>query len=125
MSKVTLKRVREEEVPEVVPEGLQDGGHVYVACSNCRAGLMDIWRTRPYEQETWIVQANCPFCHDVSFQVKVQGGFHYGGYGVPKEDDEDDVIASTIVEHFETVGNIFQFTIKKASDDARPIRICD
>jgi hypothetical protein len=118
-----LKRVREEEVPDRAPAGLSDGGHVILACSNCRAGLVDIWITRPDQPFEWKVRANCPFCGDKSFVEVVKGGFHYGGYGVVKDDDPDEDIPSTVVDHFDIEGDQFVFTLKKARHDAKPVRI--
>lgn len=105
----------------VDPEGLRDGGHIYPACSNCRALLMDIWVTRPHEPETYQIRATCPWCGDASFVVSVQGGFHQGGYGVVKADNEDEDVASTIVDHFEIIDGVLVFTIQKASTHAKPI----
>lgn len=120
--KVNLQRVREEEVKETGPEGLRQGGHVIVSCSSCRAGLMDIWRTRPHEPHTWKVQANCPFCGDKSFVVEVQGGFHNGGMALAKEDEPDeDKAVSTVVDTFEIQDDKLVFKIRKASPDAKPI----
>lgn len=99
---------------DVELEGLQDGGHIYVKCSNCRAILMDIWRTRPHETETWKVKATCPFCGDESFETPIQGGFHFGGYGKMINETED--IPSTIVGKFDIDGDTFQFEILKAKD---------
>jgi hypothetical protein len=76
-----LKRLREEEVEAKPIAGLKDGGHVYLHCSNCRALLADLWRTRPHEPDVWKVRCNCPWCGDVSFITEVQGGFHPAGYG--------------------------------------------
>jgi len=115
------RKVREEEVAEKIAGNLQDGNHIYPACSNCNAILMDIWRTRPHETETWKIRATCPFCGDSSFVIEVQGGFHIGGYGEIKEDDAEDDIPSTVVEEFQCDGDTFNFTIKKANPDAKPL----
>jgi len=109
--------------------GLEDGGHVYISCSNCDATLMDIWRTMPnaINPQTqkpffWEIIANCPFCGDKSYKVPVEGIFHSGGYGKIKEDDPEQDIPSTVVEDFNSEGNVITFNIKKASEDAKPIR---
>ena len=119
--KVKLRRVKEVEVADKSPEGLKDGGHVYPSCSNCNAILMDIWRTRPHEPEVWKVRANCPFCGDKSFATEVQGGFHFGGFGLIKQDDEDDDIPSTTVESWDIQGDTFVFNIRKANEHAKPV----
>ncbi len=103
------------------PEGLTDGGHIYPACSNCRAILMDIFITRPHEKDVWKVKATCPFCGDASFAVEVKGGFHMGGYGVIKPDNEDEDIASTVVDSHQIIGDTIVFKIMKASANAKPI----
>jgi hypothetical protein len=103
------------------PEGLKDGGHVYIVCSNCNAYLMDIWRTRPFENDVWKIRAKCPFCRDKSFAVDIKGGFHAGGYGTAKKDDEDDDVLSTRVETFDIIDDTFTFTLIKATPDAKPI----
>jgi hypothetical protein len=118
----SLKRHREEDLPEVIPEGLQNGGHLYPKCSNCAALLMDIFVTRPHEPEVWKVRAECPFCGDCSFTIEVKGGFHMGGYGTPREEDSDDDIPSTVVEDFTVQGDTFVFIVKKAGPDARAVR---
>lgn len=105
----------------VDPEGLSDGGHVYPSCSNCRATLMDIWITRPHEPEKYRIRALCPWCGDTSFVVTVQGGFHQGGYGVIKPDNEDEDVASTIVDRFEIIDGVLVFFVQKASAHAKPV----
>lgn len=122
-----LKRVREETVEDQGVEGLQDGGHIYPACSNCRAILMDIFRTRPHETEVWKIQATCPFCPERngkperSFVVECHGGFHRGGYGEIKTDDPDEDVPSTIIDRYEYENETFVFITKKASPDAKPV----
>lgn len=108
----------EEEI-----EGLSDGGHTLLKCSNCEAILMDVWVTRPHESEEYRLRASCPFCGDKSFITKVKGGFHYGGFGKVKPDDPDQDIPSTIIEKFEQSpnSNLFEFTILKANKDAKPV----
>lgn len=121
-----LKKEREVEVKDTGAEGLKDGGHVLLACSNCNALLVDLWRTRPHEKNVWKVQATCCFCGDKSFVGEIQGGFHNGGYGTVKDDDADDDVPSTVIDHFETVEvngeDVFLFHTKKASPDAKPVR---
>lgn len=121
MSKVNLKKVREEEVEAKSPEGLRDGGHILLSCSNCNAILADVWRTRPHERDIWKVRCTCPFCGDKSFSVEIQGGFHLGGYGKVKADSVDDDFASTVMDNYDIQGDTFIFTMKKASENAKPI----
>lgn len=119
---VKLTRVREEVVESKGPEGLRDDGHVIVCCSNCRAALVDIWRTRPHEPQEWKVRATCPFCGDKSFTATIKGGFHQGGVALAKDDEPDeDKAVSTVVESFDIVGDTFLFTVKKATPDAKPL----
>lgn len=119
--KVNLKKVREETVQPRLPEGLKDGGHVYLTCSNCNAGLLDVWRTRPHEPEVWKLRCSCPFCGDKSFITEIQGGFHVGGYGVIKEDDETDDVPSTKIDHTDIHGDTFIFNVIKATANAKPV----
>lgn len=121
MSKPKLKEARSEEVPEYVPEGLRNGGHVYPRCSNCQALLMDVFITRPHESDVWKIRAKCPWCGDHSFIETFKGGFHPGGYGSPKEDDPNDDIPSTCVDHWDVEGDVVVFTIMKANVDAKPV----
>ncbi len=110
------------EEPQEKKTALQDGGHVYVSCSNCDACLMDIWITRPNETEVWNVIAECPFCGDKSYMVEIHGGFHPGGYGQIKEDDPEDDVASTNIGDVVTKGDTFHFKMMKASENAKPIK---
>lgn len=100
---------------------LKDGGHVYLSCSNCNAILVDVYSTRPGEPQVWRLQAVCPFCGDKSFIKEVKGGFHFGGYGKIKEDDEEDDVPSTIVESTEIVNGVLIFEVKKANANAKPV----
>ena len=102
-------------------EGLSDGGHNFIACSNCKAALMDIWVTRPHETEAYKIRATCPWCNDKSFITRIVGGFHYGGCGSQNGGDVEDTIESTSVDHFEIKNGVFEFTVLKASHDAVPI----
>jgi hypothetical protein len=81
---------------------------------------MDIWRTRPHEPDTWTICAKCPWCGDKSFDVEIVGGFHVGGYGRLKEDDDETDFPSTVVDFFESDDRKFTFHLKKASADAKP-----
>lgn len=126
--KLVFRRVREEHVADREASGLRDAGHVYLTCSNCHAVLVDLWRTRPHEPETWKVRATCPFCPprkngqpEMSFVQEVQGGFHQGGYGRLKEGDEDVDVQSTVIDRFEVEGDNFVFHTKKATKDAKPL----
>lgn len=122
----------EMSVSEAGPKekiGLEDGGHVYISCSNCDAVLMDVWRTMPNAINphtkkvfSWVLIAKCPFCGDKSYQVPIEGIFHPGGYGKIKDDDPEQDIPSTVIESFDTNGNVVTFNIKKANKDAKPIR---
>jgi len=107
-------------------EGLSDGGHIIVACSSCKAGLLDIWVTRPNEIDPgtgkpfhWKVRANCPFCEDKSFIVEFDGGYHVGGVGTLKEGGED-TDPSTIWTDFDEANGVLNYLVKKASPDAKP-----
>lgn len=107
--------------------------HVILVCSNCRAGLMDILESSPNAIDPvtkkpfeWKVQCNCPFCGDKSPVKNVVGLMHPGGYGIPKEDDEDEVIASTIFTgNFETRdgGLTIIFETMKVSPHAEPQKV--
>lgn len=124
-------KLTKDEPREVEPRGLEDGGHVIVRCSNCNAGLLDIWRTLPHAVNPrtgkvfqWKVRANCPFCGDRSFVTEVEGVFHVGGYGEVKHDNEDDDIPSTVIQGTDVNDRTgtYDFTLVKASHVAKPIR---
>jgi hypothetical protein len=126
---VTLRRIREEEV-ERREVGLKDGGHVVLACSDCGAGLMDFWITRPDEEEVWKVRATCPFCPPgkdgrpaMSYAKEVRGGYYPAGYGTPHPSDPDETVPSTTWEKFDVVGDTLVFTTIKAHADARPVKV--
>lgn len=117
---------------EAVPEGLKNGGHVTLSCSNCHAGLIDIWITRPNEIDPltrepfeWNVCAKCPFCGDKSFVTTIKGGYHIGGYGLPKPGDEDETIPSTQAngEFTELDGGVILFHVEKYSNDSKPQKV--
>lgn len=110
----------QEDLNEEQPE-LEDAGHIILSCSSCRAQLLDIWRTRPHEQQIWKCRCNCPFCGDKSFIKEVKGGFYVGGIGKVKDDDEDDVIPSTNNVGCDIVSDVFEFQVEKASTNAKPI----
>ena len=87
---------------------------------------MDIFVTAPCEF-TWKIKANCPFCDENektrglggSDPIEVQGRIHFGGYGRMISEDED--IPSTCVDSWDINEGAFEFKIKKASEDARPL----
>lgn len=108
--------------PDDELEGLSDGGHNLIKCSNCEAILMDVWVTRPHEPHTYKLRATCPWCNDKSFVVKVKGGFHQGGYGTQVGDDVEETVESTSVERYELDDSgVFNFFIMKASANAKPV----
>jgi hypothetical protein len=82
-----------------------DGKHTILTCSNCRKPLADIWVTRPDPDFRWKVKAACCFCGDSSFEREVVGRFHYSGYGLPNEDDEEDSRMATVVTRPEWDGD--------------------
>lgn len=102
-------------------EGLSDGKHNFIPCSNCKAILMDVWVTRPHETDTYKIRATCPWCGDKSFITKITGGFHYGGCGTQKSADVEDTVESTSVDHFQMKDGNFEFVVIKATKDAKAI----
>lgn len=118
-TKLVASQVRSKTDEEL--EGLSDGKHNYLSCSNCRAILMDVWVTRPHEQFTFKLRASCPWCGDRSFITKIQGGFHMGGYGQQQGDDVEETVESTSVDGYDLVDGVFEFKVVKASNDAKPL----
>lgn len=55
---------------------VEDGGRIIIECSNCKAKLVEIWRTRPHVQVKTNVIAKCGLCGDKSFTKTIGGGFH-------------------------------------------------
>jgi DNA-directed RNA polymerase subunit RPC12/RpoP len=96
---------------ESQPIGLEDGGHIFLTCSNCKSKLVDIWVTSPQIKAKFKYQANCPFCGDKSYIKEVEGGICYAG--IYKQIDEDNDKPITLVESIEW-GNINQFKVVKA-----------
>ena len=113
------------------PIGIEDGGHVYLDCSACRAILVDVHVTQPNAIDPstnkpfeWCIKANCPFCGDKAYPKRVQGAFHIGGYGLQKPDDESEDIPSTSIELDADSEDNGTVTVKvlKAKPDAKPIK---
>lgn len=98
---------------------MKDGGHVYVCCSACGAGLVDCWRNRPNEPERWVVQANCPFCGDHSFQVEIVGGFAH--VGICNVVNDDEYSQSTKIDDLTVKGNSIVYQVEKAEPASKPV----
>lgn len=118
------------QMQSISPEGLKNGGHVILSCSNCYAGLVDFFVTRPGEINArtgkpfnWIIQANCPFCGDKSFTKEINGNGHVGGYGTPYPDNEDETIPSTIVTGSDLIDGVMFFKVEKAEPNAKPKKV--
>jgi hypothetical protein len=101
-------------------DGVEDGGHVVLRCSNCGAGLLDVFVTSPREGGlVWKMRANCPFCEEAglscggSYVTEVLGGFHVGGYARVKEDDASDDRPSTNHVGEELDGDTWVFSVEK------------
>jgi hypothetical protein len=85
-----------EEQREHQRQGLKDGGHIIIRCSNCNKPLADIWRTRPNMKDPrtsklfeWKFVAECCYCKDKSYITTVSGGVHIGGYGVTTYENKE------------------------------------
>lgn len=113
------------------PIGIEDGEHIYLDCSACRAILVDVHFTQPNAIDPatnkpfeWTFKANCPFCGDKAYPKKGYGVFHIGGYGLQKPDDESEDIPSTSIELDADSENNGVITVKvlKAKPDAKPIK---
>lgn len=81
---------------------MEDGGHIYLECSNCRKKLADLWITNPEFDAKWNVRANCPFCGDHSYNKEIHGMFAAAGYFINDSEGEDlSVYCSTNLENIE------------------------
>ncbi len=119
--------IQQPEERELV--GLQDGGHHYLTCNNCRAYLVDVWVTNPSLLDpitktsivTIVQAANCPFCEQGgSYPVEIHGGFHPGGYSPLKEGEDEDTIPSTFIELPEVAEDgVVRFVVKKQYPDSK------
>jgi hypothetical protein len=128
MSEPKLRKVREEDAPERAPVGLVDGGHVYLACADCQALLVDVFITNPQaidpstgEPFAWRLKALCPFCGEQSYVAEVRGTFYRGGIEIPKPDDPTDGTPVTTVDPPYAEGDCFIFPVHKASPDVQPV----
>lgn len=107
-------------------EQTTDFPHIYLTCSNCNAGLVDIVLTVPNPELACMVQASCPWCGDESFQKEVPGAFARDGFTEPKEGEEDDPDAyweSTVIAEEEMREDVLYFTTVKAKPNARPVHV--
>lgn len=89
-------------------QGFTDGGHVYLKCSGCGKGLVDVWVTKPEEIDpstgkpfVWDVMAHCCYCGDHSFKQVIHGGFHPSGFGETDPNDSEVAILQTVIDHIE------------------------
>ena len=76
-------RADQGDFPDLGPGGiddptLDDGEHIILKCSSCRAPLVDIWLTQPEITLKSKVRANCPHCDGECKEREVSGGFHLG-----------------------------------------------
>jgi len=105
---------------------LEEGKHVYLSCSNCRAMLVDLWVNQPDAKDSdgkpyhWKAKANCCFCSDSSWEKEFEGLFYPGGYGESKEDDSDDSIMSTRIDDTNMNGENLTFKVVKYQKDSKP-----
>lgn len=114
------------DLPKEIDPSIQDGGVVLFRCSDCRAKLMEIWRTRPNEPETYYLQAKCPYCGDHSPVTAVKGGFS-GPAGIvevsPDQPDDPREVTSFIGFDFEeqsvrgTKVNVLVCNLLKVGDE--------
>lgn len=91
--------------------GLQDGGHNYLTCSNCKKKLVDLWVTNAGLDRSFKYRANCPYCGDKSFEKTIKGGVAVAG--IYKEIDEDNDVALTLVENFDIIGDTIEYKVIK------------
>jgi len=68
--------INEEFADRCKRDFVQDGEKLTICCSNCKAPLVEIWKTRPYVQVSTNLDAVCGLCNDKSFIHRVRGGFH-------------------------------------------------
>ena len=94
---------------------IEDGGHIFLVCSNCEKQLMEIWVQRPHEKMTTKVKAKCPYCHDSSFIKEIKGGFAYSGIAIDKQQGESDFVSIflTKVVSFAQEDEVYVFNITK------------
>lgn len=57
---------------------IEDGGHVIVECSDCKAPLLDIWITGKTDAVENQFIAECPHCGDKSYLSSVKGLIYMG-----------------------------------------------
>jgi hypothetical protein len=95
---------------------------VVLRCADCRACLVDIYITDPEAEFVWQVKANCPFCGGASYAREIKGLYHPGGHGETKPDDPTDDVPSTFVDDYSIDGGVVHFLVRKAGNDAVPVR---
>ena len=90
-----MSRLKKEDSIENKKEGLVDGGHVILSCSNCNKPLVDILIVKPNEKRPdgspflWNCVAQCCYCNDKSFVTEVKGIFRASGFIVEDKEDKD------------------------------------
>ena len=88
------------------PKGnIEDGGKNLLKCSACGKKLVEVWITRPKEQQKKTIQAHCDYCGDKSFTKEITGGFHLG------------ITDDSAIDEIVTEGNLITVTTKKVRND--------
>ena len=97
------------------------GEVVSLACSACKAKLVDIVVIKPDAIDPvtgkifeWKVAAQCCFCGDRSFEQTIAGRYRYFGHGIPKDDDPGEARMLTQVTGVVEDGNRVVFQTAKA-----------
>jgi hypothetical protein len=103
-----MSKLKQEDEKEKPKEGLVDGGHVIIKCSNCNKPLVDVLIVKPNEKKSdgtpfiWKCVAECCYCSDKSFITEIKGIFRAAGFIV--EDKENP-------EHYTEITNLDDIVI--------------
>jgi hypothetical protein len=90
-----MSKLKQEDEKEKPKEGLVDGGHVIIKCSNCDKPLVDVLIVKPNEKKSdgtpfvWQCVAECCYCNDKSFITEVKGIFRAAGIIIENKENPE------------------------------------
>lgn len=105
-----------------------DGEEIILRCSNCRAQVVLIKLTTPPQDRGYMncnIQAECPFCGDVTQVVPTNAKFHLLPASRPSPDEEDEVIPTVRILDYQRRKfadmDVMRLKTEKYSPDSKPI----
>jgi hypothetical protein len=86
---------------------IKNAGEKTIKCSDCDRPLMHYWGYAETNTVESTIQATCPFCGGMSFQIKLQGLHRTGPIG------QDEPTDATVIEEIEQEDKLWKFKIRK------------